>query len=217
MILAAGRGSRLRPLTDLLPKPLIQIAGKPIIVHLIERLAEAGITKLVINLGYRGDQIRTYLGSGKQLGVRIQYSKEFPRPLETGGGVFQALPMLDNPFIIVNGDIATDFDFRALPKKINSFAHLVVTKNPPHNPSGDFTILNHQLLPLPKSPYTYTGIGVFSHELFINCKAGYFPLAPLLHKAAYQNKLSGQLFTGFWSDIGTLNRLESCKLKYQCI
>ncbi|BCX88730.1 N-acetyl-alpha-D-muramate 1-phosphate uridylyltransferase [Methylomarinovum tepidoasis] len=211
MILAAGRGERLRPLTDRLPKPLVEVAGKPLIVHLIEALAQAGFRELVVNLGYRGVQIREALGDGGTFGVDIAYSPEPEVVLETGGGIFQALPQLSDPFLVVNGDVGTDYPFAclsALPSG-DDLAHLVLVPNPPHHPAGDFALEAGRVLPAGTRRYTFSGIGVYRQALFAGCRPGRFPLAPLLRRAAAAGRASGEAYQGAWSDIGTPERLSA--------
>ena len=207
MILAAGRGERMRPLTDTVPKPLLEVAGKPLIVHQIEALGLAGIERVVINTGRLGDQIQSHLGTGESLGVSILYSEEGDEPLETAGGIVKALPLLGNqPFIVTNADIYSDFDYQGLPEQLDSHAHLVLVDNPPHNPDGDFALMNGRLENEGSQRLTYSGIGVYSPHFFKDCAHGKLPLAPLLRQSAQENKLSGQYFTGYWSDIGTPER-----------
>ena len=208
MILAAGRGERLRPLTDSLPKPLIEVAGKPIIVYLIESLARAGFCDLVINLGYLGEKVRTALGNGSQYGVSITYSREPAGALETGGGIFQALPLLSDPFLVVNGDIATDFPFQQLPKTIDSKAHLILVPNPRHHPRGDFSLQGGRVGLEDQPRFTFSGIGIYRKAFFCQCKPGRFSIAPMLLKAAAKGQISGQLYQGLWSDLGTPQRLQ---------
>jgi len=209
MILAAGRGERMRPLTDKFPKPLLEIAGKPFIIYQIEALVSAGIEKIVINTGHLGGQIRDRLGSGDKFGVPIHYSDEGDELLETAGGIIKALPLLgDAPFIVTNADIYTDFDYRSLPRQLDSDAHLVLVNNPPHNPEGDFVFENGQILGEGTEKLTYSGIGLYHPRFFKNCNLGRQPLAPLLLQSAQSNKLSGQHFNGYWSDVGTPERLE---------
>lgn len=209
MILAAGRGERMRPLTDSVPKPLLEVAGKPLIVHQIEALALAGIETIVINTGRLGDQIQYHLGTGNSFGVSILYSEEGDEPLETAGGIFKALPMLGtSPFIVTNADIFTDFDYRSLPQQFDSDAHLVLVNNPEHNPEGDFALEGGRVLGEGLQKLTYSGIGLYQPRFFKNCHSGRFPLAPLLHQSAKDNCLTGQHFLGFWSDIGTPERLQ---------
>lgn len=209
MILAAGRGERLRPLTDRLPKPLVEVAGRPLIVHLIEALARAGFRELVVNLGYRGAQIREALGDGAAFGVDIAYSPEPEAGLETGGGIFQALPQLSDPFLVVNGDLGTDYPFARLSSLPagDDLAHLVLVSNPSHHPAGDFALEAGRVLPEGMRRYTFSGIGVYRQALFAGCLPGRFPLAPLLRRAAAAGRVSGEVYQGAWSDIGTRGRL----------
>ena len=209
MILAAGRGERMRPITDRIPKPLVPVAGKPLIVYHLEALARAGVRDVVINLAYRGAQIREALEDGSRYGVRITYSDEGPEPIETGGGIFKALPLLGaQPFIVVNGDIWTDFDVATLPPLDDgAHARLVMVPNPPHVASGDFAVNGDYVIESDKDRFTYSGIGVFSPEFFHDCQPGRFPLRPLLNRAIAARKLKGQVYRGVWLDIGTPQRL----------
>ena len=210
MILAAGRGERMRPLTDTLPKSLLKGAGKSLIIHQIEALCLANIEMIVINTGHLGDQIQHQLGTGEKFGVVIRYSKEGDEPLETAGGILKALPLLGSePFIVANSDIYSDFDYQSLPKQLDSDAHLVLVDNPPHNLEGDFTLENGQLQNEGAQKLTYSGIGLYSPKFFKGCAYGKFPLAPLLRQSAKNNRLSGQYFSGLWNDIGTPERLKS--------
>jgi N-acetyl-alpha-D-muramate 1-phosphate uridylyltransferase len=209
MILAAGRGERMRPLTDTLPKPLLVVAGKPLIVHQIEALVSAGTEKIVINTGRLGSQIQDYLGTGESLGVALIYSDEGDEPLETAGGVVKALPLLGNaPFIVTNADIYTDFNYQSLPSELNSDAHLVLVDNPPHNLRGDFSLADSRLQNEGPHKLTYSGIGLYSPHFFKSCTPGRSSLAPLLRQSAAAKKLSGQHFKGVWHDIGTPERLK---------
>lgn len=218
MILAAGRGERMRPLTDKVPKPLLEAGGKPLIQYHIEALSAAGIRQLVINHARLGKMIETRLGDGRACGVEISYSAEGEIPLETGGGIKRALPLLgDDPFIVVNADIWTDFDFAGLPDRPAGHAHIVLVKNPHHHPQGDFSLLGSRVSDANGTPYTYSGIGVYSRELFDNCPDNVFPLAPLLRRAMGLGMVTGEVYAGRWFDIGTserlteLNQLLSCK------
>ena len=208
MILAAGRGERLRPLTDKTPKPLLEVQGKPLIVHHLERLRDAGITHIVINTSWLAEQLQHKLGDGSTWGVHIQYSYEGPEPLETGGGIFKALPLLGrDPFLVVNGDIHTDFPFETLKHRIKPdfLAHLVMVPNPRHHPKGDFHLSPIGHLRLDGEPkLTYSGIGVYKADLFQECRVGKFALLPLLLEAISQEALSGESYSGAWSDIGRL-------------
>lgn len=208
MLLAAGRGERLRPLTDQHPKPLLMVRGKPLIVWHLEALARAGVSDVVINLSWLGSQIREHLGSGQAWGLRIEYSEEGPEPLETGGGIFRALPLLGPaPFLLVNGDVYTDYDFRQLSPAPHMQAQLVLVPNPSHHAGGDFA-LESGLVALSGTPrYTYAGIGWYTPKLFEGCQDGKFPLLPLLRRAIELGELSGQLYGGTWVDVGTPERL----------
>ena len=209
MILAAGRGERMRPLTDEIPKPLLKAGDETLIGHHVRALARAGFHKLVINHAYRGEQIEQYLGDGGRFGVEIVYSAEgHGRALETGGGIFKALPLLGKaPFAVVNADIWTDYDFSRL-QIGEELAHLVLVKNPEHNPQGDFALQDHQVLANGDNKLTFSGIGVYRPQLFVDCKPGAFPLAPLLRQAINAGKVSGEFFTGQWIDVGTPERLQ---------
>jgi len=209
MILAAGRGERMRPITNDIPKPLVPVAGKPLIAYHLESLARAGVGDIVINIAYRGEQIREALGDGGRYGVRIAYSDEGPEPIETGGGIFKALPLLgEKPFLVVNGDVWTDFDFTRMPA-LGPAAHalLVMVPNPPHVARGDFGLDGDWLTESESDRYTYSGLGVFSRELFEGCEPGKFPLRPLLSRAISARRLRGHVYRGVWSDIGTPERL----------
>lgn len=212
MILAAGRGERLRPLTDTIPKPLVPVGPHTLIEWHIVRLAQAGIRELVINLSYRGDQIRAHLGQGQRFGVNIRYSEEGEPPLETGGGIYQALSLLGHaPFLVVNGDIWTDYPFAQIPVT-GKLAHLVLVDNPDHHPRGDFYLNDGQINDRGQGRcLTYSGIGVYTNEFFAACTAGRFPLAPLLREAIAAGQVSGEHYTGEWLDIGTLERLEQLR------
>jgi MurNAc alpha-1-phosphate uridylyltransferase len=210
MVLAAGRGERMRPITDRIPKPLVPVAGKPLIVYHLEALARAGVRDVVINLAYRGAQIREALEDGSRYGVRISYSDEGPDPIETGGGIFKALPLLGaQPFIVVNGDVWTDFNVATLPMLDGgAHAHLVMVPNPPHVARGDFALDGGYIIESDKDDrFTYSGIGVFSPGFFHGCQPGKFPLRPLLSRAIAARKLEGQVYRGVWLDIGTPERL----------
>lgn len=209
MILAAGRGTRLRPLTDEIPKPLIPVAGKPLIVYHIEALAAAGVKDIVINVSYQAKKIQAALGSGNAFGVNIHYSVEPDEGgLETGGGIFNALPLLgENPFIVVNSDICTDYPFSQLFKPLHGLAHLVLVNNPPHHPEGDFGLSEQTVVSEGDVHFTFSGIGLYHPKLFVDCQPGIFRLAPLLKKAISQRMVSGEHHLGHWIDVGTLERL----------
>ena len=207
MILAAGRGNRMRPLTDRIPKPLLEAGGKPLIQYHIERLAAAGIRDLVINHAHLGEQIEAALGDGRTLGVRIRYSPERPA-LETGGGIFRALPLLGpDPFLVINGDVWTDLDPSGLRLAASDLAHLVLVGNPGHHPGGDFALVEGRVALEGDTRLTYSGIGLYSPKLFADCAPGVFPLAPLLRRAILERRVSGVRYPGQWLDIGTPERL----------
>lgn len=214
MILAAGRGERMRPLTDRVPKPLLRIAGRPLVVHLIERLARAGCIDLVLNVSHLASTIEAELGDGARYGVRIAYSHE-PQALETGGGIAQALPLLgEAPFIAVNSDIYTDFDFARLIARAGSLdpavatAHLVLVDNPPHHPAGDFCLRDARVEAGPGDRLTFAGIGLYTPALFSGVRRGSrCPLVKLLTAAMVAGRVSGEHHRGLWMDIGTPQRL----------
>jgi len=210
MILAAGRGERLRPLTDSTPKPLLKIGDKSLIEYHLEKLAQAGIKEVIINTAWLGEQIQQTLGSGEKYGLTIQYSDEGEQALETAGGIIKALPLLgDEPFLIINGDIFTDYDFRQLKTlKIKIEAHLVMVENPDHNHKGDF-VLNHGYLENSgDSLYTYSGIGIYTKQFFEGYPEGVRALAPILKKKIAEHKVSGELYKNAWTDVGTIERLQ---------
>jgi MurNAc alpha-1-phosphate uridylyltransferase len=209
MLLAAGRGERLRPITDTLPKPLVAVAGKPLIVYHLEALAKAGVRDVVINLSWLGEKIRAALGDGSRYGVRIAYSEEGPVPLETGGGIHRALPLLGpDPFLVVNADVWTDIDFsRVLRLEGGAEARLLLAPNPPHHPRGDFALEGDFVVEREADRFTYTGIGMYRPEFFAGCAPGKFPLLPLLKRAIAVRRLRGDLYRGEWLDIGSPERL----------
>ncbi len=209
MILAAGRGERLRPLTDGLPKPLIKVAGKSLIEYHIENLASAGFKEIIINTAWLAEKIHQQLGDGSEYGVSITYSDE-GEALETAGGIINALPLLgDEPFLIVNGDIWCDFDFSTLPELATEMqAHLVLVKNPPHNLKGDFALQDNKINNIGEAMYTYSGIAVFSAAFFSEQKKGITPLAPIIRKKCENDLVSGQYHAGQWTDVGTIERLQ---------
>lgn len=209
MILAAGKGERLRPLTLHTPKPLVRAGGVPLIEYHVRALATAGFDELVINHAWLGEQIEAYLGDGERFGVRIRYSAE-GEPLETGGGIHRALALLgDEPFAVINGDIWTDYDFTALRQPLVGLAHLVLVNNPAHHPTGDFSLRDGLLREGDESAerLTYSGIAVLHPRLFAGCQAGAFKLAPLLRQAMASNQVSGERYDGQWVDVGTHERL----------
>lgn len=213
MILAAGRGERLRPLTDRTPKPLLVVHGKPLIVHHLERLQSVGFTDIVINISWLGDKIKSHLGDGSRYGVQIRYSEEPPGALDTGGGILNALPLLGSePFLVVNGDIYTDFPFGGLEPalKPGDLAHLIVVGNPVDHPQGDFHLsADGRLLAAGIPSLTYSGIGIHDPLFFNGCSPGKFPMLPLWQKAMRDKKVGGEFYSGKWSDVGTIETLEN--------
>jgi MurNAc alpha-1-phosphate uridylyltransferase len=208
MILAAGRGERMRPLTDRAPKPLLEAAGKPLIQYHIEALREAGFTELVVNHAHLGAQIVARLGDGRAFGVRIDYSPEPGGALETGGGIRQALPLLgEGAFVVVNADIWTDYPYRRLRREPEGLAHLVLVDNPEHHRDGDFQLNGDQVSAEGDTRLTFSGIGLYRPELFAALPQGRFPLAPLLRSAMQAGQVSGEHYRGRWMDIGTAERL----------
>jgi MurNAc alpha-1-phosphate uridylyltransferase len=214
MILAAGLGERMRPLTDHTPKPLLQVQGAALIEHHLRALAQAGFTEVVVNVSHLGKQVMDYCGDGHQWGLNIQYSPE-DSPLETAGGILQALPLLgDQPFLVVNGDIYTDYPFeqlRGLSVSEDCLAHLVFVGNPEQHPLGDFSLGQGGVMSA-LSPgemgVTYAGIGVYSPDLLAGLLPGKTPLRPLLDGAITDRRLFGEFYTGRWVDVGTPERLE---------
>ena len=214
MILAAGRGERLRPLTDRLPKPLLPVAGRPLIEHTIESLVAAGVCEIIINLAWLGELIEKALGDGRRFGAVIGYSHEGRIGLETAGGIVHALGLLgDEPFLVVNGDIVTDFPFRRLRDQPADLAHLVLVPNPPHNKHGDFSVSRGQVVAAHEHSLTFSGVGVYRPELFQSCQPGRHRLAPLLREAMVRGKVSGECYNGLWMDIGTKERLHELNEK----
>ncbi len=214
MILAAGRGERMRPLTDHTPKPLLAVAGKPMIQYHIEALAAAGVHEIVINLAWLGQQIRAAIGDGSQFGVRIQYSDEGDAALETGGGVFKALPFLAgpsgiDPFLVVSGDVWTEYPLGDAMKKLVAadMAHFVVVPNPDFHARGDFGLAGDRLTDSGER-YTYANIGVMRPEFFAGCQPGKFPLAPLMFDWIRKGEVSGELYRGVWHNVGTPQQLQ---------
>ena len=236
IILAAGRGERMRPLTLSRPKPLLDVGGMALIEHHLYALADAGIREVVVNLSWLGEQLPAALGDGSRYGLAIAYSEEGPEPLETGGGIFRALPLLCpmgvEPFLALNGDVWMQYPYAELIERYSSGlprkdqAHLVLVPNPEHNARGDFaldaervvepvpgmaadTAVAARLAALPR--YTFSGLGVYQPSLFNGCQDGIFKLAPLLRTAAAQDRVSASLFEGDWLDIGTPERLEALR------
>jgi MurNAc alpha-1-phosphate uridylyltransferase len=212
MILAAGRGERMRPLTDRVPKPLLEVGGRRLIEHHLDALVRAGFRDVVVNLAHRGQQIREALGDGAAYGLRIQYSDESPEALETGGGILKALPLLgEGPFLVVNGDVWTDYPFPARELPESRLAHLVLVDNPTHHPEGDFHLDDGRLSNAGGPRLTFAGIGYYRAALFAGCRQGAFPLAPLLRAACDRGLVGGEHHRGAWTDVGTPERLDALR------
>ena len=210
MILAAGRGERMRPLSDRMPKPLLEVAGRPLIHYHLEALAKAGVNDVVINLSWLGEQIRDALADGHDWNLTLHFSEEGHPPLETGGGIFRALPMLGpDPFLVVNGDVWSDFPFDTLVLADRDLAHLVLVDNPAHHRQGDFVLAETRVRDdSSQGPrLTFSGIGVYRPELFVGCDGGAFSLIPVLEAAMARDQVSGSHYSGKWLDVGTPDRL----------
>ncbi len=209
MILAAGRGERLRPHTDITPKPLIQVGKHRLIEYHLLNLARAGIKDVVINISWLADQIREALGDGSNYSLNISYSDEGDEALETAGGIINALPLLvDEAFIVINGDIWCDYDFSSLVnRQMDHEAHLVLVNNPEHNTEGDFALEQGLVKNTGDNQLTYSGIGLYTREFFAETDPGKKALAPILRKKSDLNKVSGEYYNGQWVDIGTIERL----------
>ncbi len=217
MILAAGRGKRLRPLTDTKPKSLLTVAGVPLIVRHVQRLVAAGFSEVVINLSHLGEQIESFLGSGREFGASIRYSWEPAGALETAGGIVKALPMLGEPeFAVVNADIWTDYPFTGLRREPVGLAHLVLVDNPAHHAAGDFGLAGERVIAVAPNPLTFSGMGVYRAELFAGLCAEPTPLAPLLRGAIHDGAVTGEHYRGVWSDVGTPERLRELNSGLSC-
>lgn len=210
MILAAGLGERMRPLTNHTPKPLLEVAGKPLIVYHLEKLAKAGFEEVIINIAHLGYMISEALGDGSKWGIKIIYSDEQEEgALESAGGIVKALPLLgEAPFLVVNGDVWCDYVFDADFDLKGDLAHLILVDNPDHNAKGDFTLEDGRVLNDGDAKYTFSGIGYYSPELFSGVTYGASPLAPLLREAIKLERVSGERYKGQWRDIGTPQRLD---------
>jgi MurNAc alpha-1-phosphate uridylyltransferase len=214
LIFAAGRGERMRPLSDATPKPLLEAGGKRLIEWHLEALAAAGVRRVVINTSHLADRFPAALGDGARWNLRIDYSYEGPDPLETGGGMQRALPLLGNaPFLAVNGDIRCDFDFSTLPRDPGGLAHLVVIDNPPHHPHGDFVLRDGKLRDESEPRLTFAGIGVYRPELLAAHGPGRYSIVPILRAAMREDRVTGEHFRGFWSDVGTPERLTALNVR----
>lgn len=216
LILAAGLGERMRPLTTHTPKPLLDVGGKPLIVHHIEKLAAADIRYIVINTSHLAEQFPRLLGDGSQWGVRLRYSYEGPAPLETGGGMLHALPLLGpEPFVVVSADIWSDIDYAALPREPEGVAHLVMVPNPEFHPAGDFALADGKLYDTDAPPgaerLTFGNVGVYRRELVAQETPGRFKLLPMYRQAMAEGKLTGERFEGFWRNVGTPAQLDELR------
>lgn len=211
MILAAGRGERMRPLTDQTPKPLLRAGGRTLLDRHLCALAAAGVDTVVVNVAWLRGRIIDYLGDGRRWGLRVLVSDEGERGLETGGGIRRALPLLgEASFWVVNGDVWTDLDLRALPREPAGEAHLVLVDNPPHHPEGDFALADGRVVAEGPGPrLTFAGIGCYRPRLFQGAETGSFPLAPLLRRAAAAGRVGGMHHRGRWCDVGTPERLQA--------
>lgn len=208
MILAAGRGERLRPLTDETPKSLVEIGGQSLLERHLEHVRAAGIRNVVINLGWLGDRIVERIGSGRRYGLEVVYSDEGDHILETGGGIFKALPMLgEGAFLVINADVFTDMPVPDIELSAERLGHLVMVPSPEYRAGGDFDIQNGLIRNSSEQLLTFSGVAVYRPEFFAGCRAGRFPLAPMLREAADRGLLSGSLYEGRWADVGTPERL----------
>ncbi len=208
MILAAGRGERLRPITESMPKALVEVQGRSLIERHLDAVKAAGVDTVVINLGWLGEQIADRVGSGTRYGLSVVYSPEGEDILETGGGIQRALPLLGSEaFLVVNADVFTDMPLpTAMPD--DSDGHLILVPTPAHKDQGDFDLINGQVANGETPVLTFSGIAVYRPEFFAACNAGRFPLAPMLRRAADESRLTGRIFDGTWEDVGTPQRLE---------
>ena len=206
----------MRPLTLTRPKPLLEVGGRALIEHHLASLAAAGFGSIVINLSWLGAQIRAHLGDGAAFGVAVEYSEEGPEPLETGGGILRALPLLGSgPFLVVNGDVWTDYPYATLRGRLaaGDLAHLVLVPNPDHHPDGDFVLADGRMVETRGERLTFSGVGVYRPELLAG-REGTFPLAPLLRAAARDGRVSAEQYDGAWYDIGTPERLDALNQRY---
>lgn len=216
MLLAAGRGERLRPLTDTLPKALVEVNGESLLERHLRQLSVAGVSNVVINTGWLGERIVERIGSGRRYGLQVAYSPEYERLLETGGGVYRALPLLGaDPFWVVNADIVCDRPFAVpvLPDDVD--AHVILVPNPDYRVNGDFTREAARVRNGSDRPYTFSGIACYRPRFFAGCTPGRFGLAPMLQQAADTGRLSGEVYEGLWADVGTPERLATLNKRLQ--
>lgn len=219
MILAAGRGERMRPLTDELPKPLLKAGSHRLLEYHLYQLADAGFHEVVINVAWLGQKVIDTIGNGEQYGLQISYSNEGDQALETAGGIFKALPLLgEQPFVVINGDVWTDYPYAKLTEfELRGMAHLLLVNNPEHNLQGDFALEHDCVLNQGDKKFTFSGIGVYSPDLFVAMSPGKFPLAPMLRDAIERGQVTGEVYQGNWLDIGTPQRLQQLdQLLRQC-
>lgn len=215
MILAAGRGERLKPVTDNLPKALVEVAGVSLLERHLRMLSDAGVSTVVINLGRHGEQIVERIGSGSEFGVQVVYSPEYEQVLETGGGIQRALPLLGpQPFWVVNADVFTDFRVPAAALDSGNLAHLVLAPTPAYKADDDFALIKGKVRNSGEPSYTFSGIACYAPAFFAAAVAGRFPLAPMLRLAADNGQLAGSLYEGVWEDVGTAERLRAVNEKY---
>lgn len=208
MILAAGRGERLRPLTDETPKSLVDVGGRSLLERHLDHVRAAGIETVVINLGWLGDRIVERVGSGRRYGLEVVYSQEGDNILETGGGILKALPTLGSqPFLVINADVFTDMPVPDVILADDHLGHLVMVPSPAYRKGGDFDIAGGLIRNTSEQSLTFSGVAIYRPEFFAGCKAGRFPLAPMLRDAAEKGQLSGSLYEGLWADVGTPERL----------
>lgn len=209
MLLAAGRGDRLRPLTDRVPKAMVEVRGEKLIDRHLNMLAAAGVTTVVINLGWLGEQIAAHVGSGQRYGLQVVYSPEYDEVLETGGGIYRALPVLgDAPFWVINGDVFTDWTPPAGKLAADKLAELVLIPKPPDKAAGDFCLEDGCIGNAEPRPYTYSGIARYRPEFFTGASAGRFSVVPMLRSCADERRLAGTVYEGVWEDVGTVERLK---------
>ena len=216
MLLAAGRGERLRPITDTRPKALVEVAGVSLLERQLAHLGGQGIRKVVINLGWLGEQLVERIGSGERFGLQVVYSPEYDNVLETGGGIQRALPLLcDRPFWVINADILCDFLLPPLEPHAHCTGHLVLVPNPAYRDNGDFDLHDGRVVNSDKAPLTFSGIALYRPEFFADCKPGRFSIAPLLRHAADAGRLGGEVYRGYWADVGTHERLARAEQQLQ--
>jgi MurNAc alpha-1-phosphate uridylyltransferase len=208
MVLAAGRGERLRPLTDLMPKSLVEVQGQSLLERHLENIRRAGIKDVVINLGWLGEQIVERVATGSRYGLSVSYSDERDAILETGGGIHKALPMLGNkPFLVVNADIYTDMPIPHVSLSRRDMGHLVMVPSPPYRDGGDFDVEDGRIRNGESQQLTFSGVAVYRPEFFAGCGAGRFSIVPMLREAADDDLLQGSIYAGLWADVGTTERL----------